>query len=263
MKTHPYADLFPMFTPSELVDLADDIKENGLEHPVITFEGKILDGRNRYEACKMAKVEPKTREYKGKDALGYVIRHNLKHRRHLSVALRAEIAANVATMSHGGDRSKASNDALTTQDEAARLLGVSRSSVTRAKKKKLPPEAASWTVEDLKKNDELMDLFTAISAVYGNDHTRAIRTGTIGLKLADIRMLAKLPKEKMLEIKDLIMEEHWTPKRCLDFLNKMPVDDTTLEEMRLFCLGLPEKELVVDLNGFRHTCVPLSRVKKG
>ncbi len=46
--------------------------------------------------------------------------------------VRAMIAAKLAKLKHGGDRIKASNDALT-QDQAAELLSVSPASLDRAK----------------------------------------------------------------------------------------------------------------------------------
>jgi len=45
-----------------------DIKENGLVEFIVLHEGKILDGRNRYNACNDAGVEPKFVEYEGEDA---------------------------------------------------------------------------------------------------------------------------------------------------------------------------------------------------
>jgi len=55
------------------------------------------------------------------------------HRRHLDASQRALVAAKIATLGHGGDRSKASIEALPTQREAADLLNVSRPSVQRAR----------------------------------------------------------------------------------------------------------------------------------
>jgi len=85
---HEYADLFPILTGEDFSALVDDIKENGLLEPIWLFEGKILDGRNRYLACEEAKVEPRFVEYEGKDALGFVVSVNIK-RRHLTLEQRA------------------------------------------------------------------------------------------------------------------------------------------------------------------------------
>ena len=65
MKTHNLASIFPMMNEKEFKELKEDIKQNGLIDTIITFEEKILDGRNRYNACKELGVEPKFKEYKG------------------------------------------------------------------------------------------------------------------------------------------------------------------------------------------------------
>jgi len=116
----------------------EDIRKNKLQAPIIIYEGKILDGRGRYNACvELAKhgVETgfKTQLYTGPDPRRYVVSANVK-RRHLNESQRALIAAQLATYTHGGDRTgKASIDALT-QNEAAVLLNVSEPSVERATK---------------------------------------------------------------------------------------------------------------------------------
>ena len=45
---HSLADTFPLMGPEELKDLTEDIRKNGLRERITYFEGKILDGRNRY-----------------------------------------------------------------------------------------------------------------------------------------------------------------------------------------------------------------------
>jgi len=65
---HEYADLFPMLDGAEFDALVRDIKHNGLHEEIVLYEGKILDGRNRYLACLEAKVEPRFEQYRGNDA---------------------------------------------------------------------------------------------------------------------------------------------------------------------------------------------------
>jgi hypothetical protein len=67
----------------DLAELAADIKANGLREPVGLWDGAIIDGRNRYKACKIAGVEP---VFKGLDfpggeagALAYVVSRNLAY----------------------------------------------------------------------------------------------------------------------------------------------------------------------------------------
>lgn len=131
-KDHPLANLLPLLTQPELRDLADDIRANGLLAPVTLFEGKILDGRNRYRACKLAGVEPKFREFKGKDALAFVLSANV-HRRHLSESQRAMIAARVATMERGRPQGEGEAGSKKATADAARELDVSPATVKRAK----------------------------------------------------------------------------------------------------------------------------------
>lgn len=141
-ETHPIADIFPMLPPDELQRLADDIASRGLLDPVVLLDDMVLDGRNRYAACLLAKVTPDFVEFTGDDALGYVIAKNL-HRRHMNESQRAAVAAKLANMRQGGDRpsSKDSNfeDAdlhvrnQVSQSEAAAMLNVSPRLVAQAK----------------------------------------------------------------------------------------------------------------------------------
>jgi hypothetical protein len=92
---HPAALLFPELPEDELRDLADDIKKNGLLHPIIVLNGKIVDGRNRLKACKLASVEPRFDPFaNGGDPLDFVLSCNLL-RRHLTPAQRREVIAAV------------------------------------------------------------------------------------------------------------------------------------------------------------------------
>lgn len=85
MKWHPASCIFPMLDESGLQSLADDIRQHGQREPVVLFEGMVLDGRNRWMACKMAGIAPKTREFTGTRtaALAYVWSLNFE-RRHLN-----------------------------------------------------------------------------------------------------------------------------------------------------------------------------------
>ncbi|MDD3586197.1 MAG: MT-A70 family methyltransferase [Thermoguttaceae bacterium] len=135
---HPIADIFPMLSNDELNVLADDIKENGLEVPITLFEGKILDGRNRFQACMIADVDATFVEYTGDDPLQFVVSHNL-HRRHLNESQRAMAAARIANGSWGGYRGangKIASCTERTQKNAADMLNVSERSVRSANKVK-------------------------------------------------------------------------------------------------------------------------------
>lgn len=134
-KPHPLADLFPMMDDDAFLDLAQDIEKHGQREPIIIYENKILDGRNRYKACQMLGFSPRFKEYNGNDALGFVISLNLK-RRHLTESQRSMVAANLANLSDGQRKVVRSANLPTSpvsQPEAAKMLNVSERSVRTAK----------------------------------------------------------------------------------------------------------------------------------
>lgn len=156
LKHHPFSNLFPMLSDSELSDLATDIKLNGQVETVKLHRGMILDGRNRYAACAKFGLGVSTELFQGgdRDALNWVISKNLK-RRHLTESQRAMVAAKLATLKLGDNQhSQAAPigagfhdllsdvDAATpppappepavSQQEAADLMNVGRRSVQRA-----------------------------------------------------------------------------------------------------------------------------------
>lgn len=88
---HEIANIMPLMNDEEIETLAQDIKENGLHESIILFEGKILDGRNRYKACERAGVKPHFEHYAGSSAVSFVISLNVK-RRHLTASQKAAIA---------------------------------------------------------------------------------------------------------------------------------------------------------------------------
>jgi hypothetical protein len=89
LRAHPYADMFPLLAESELAELVESIKANGLLSPtVLTADGLILDGRNRYRSCQIAGVEPEFVTYEGDDLAEYVIDANAT-RRNQSTGARA------------------------------------------------------------------------------------------------------------------------------------------------------------------------------
>ena len=99
MEYHEYANLFPMMSSAEIKELCADMVANGYDEtsPIVIFEGKILDGRNRQLAADTAGVTPNYIDFTGDDPVAFVIRHNL-HRRHLNETQRAVIASKIANM---------------------------------------------------------------------------------------------------------------------------------------------------------------------
>jgi hypothetical protein len=99
---HPLADKFPLMESDELRKLANDIVVNGLMEKITLYQGKILDGRNRYRACQLA-ATARDKKFKFErtdfrdlrcdiDPLAFVISANI-HRRHLTAEQKRDLLA--------------------------------------------------------------------------------------------------------------------------------------------------------------------------
>jgi hypothetical protein len=208
LKFHDVANLFPMLDANELKALASDIFENGQREPITLFEGKILDGRNRYVACLDAGVEPLFTEYKGRHPIDFVISLNLK-RRHLNESQRAMAAAKLANLSDGqrADRVAGSIDLPT----AAKMLNVSEPSIKRARsvQREADPEivkavesgdvsvSAAAQFARLPKEEQARQIEQAaspayaIKAVKASRRRRAPTNDQAGVHAAEVANLAK------------------------------------------------------------------------
>ena len=159
---HELANLFPLMDESQYSDLVADIKENGLVESIVLHEGKILDGRNRYNACNDAGVEPNFVEYEGEDALSYVISLNL-NRRHLNESQRAMIGARLANMKVGKKSLYRENSTDITNNDAAQKLNVSDYSIKKAKKVQKEDFPKQKPTNKLTRQEEYLEELEALS----------------------------------------------------------------------------------------------------
>jgi hypothetical protein len=135
---HPFADAFPMMTDQEHAALVADIKANGVRDNIILYQGKILDGRNRYKALvELGRdldgyVDEEVEGFLDDDeeALAYVISKNLV-RRHLNESQRAMVAAKLSDLQTGQRADQVQGLPI---GRAASMLNVGERSVARAKK---------------------------------------------------------------------------------------------------------------------------------
>ena len=98
LRPHPLASLFPSLADRDYESLKEDILRNGLREPIVTHEGAIVDGRERYRACRELGIEPEYREWDGAGSLlDLIVSLNLR-RRHLSESQRSLIAARLAEL---------------------------------------------------------------------------------------------------------------------------------------------------------------------
>ncbi len=87
MEFHPYSEEYPLMPAFELGRMEQGMVQFGFDarFPIVRYQGKILDGRNRYLASSAAKVKPVYVDFTGTDeeALQFVQRAN-EERRHLA-----------------------------------------------------------------------------------------------------------------------------------------------------------------------------------
>ena len=152
MNTHPCAEMLPMLSKSELAELADNIKKEGLINPCVRQGDTLLDGRNRLAACAIAGVEPRFTEYKGDSPVAFIIGANLA-RRHLDkgqkIALSLELEPFFAEearkrQAHGQTapgkslvenvpQALSQSQNVKSRDQAAKTVGISGKLVSKAK----------------------------------------------------------------------------------------------------------------------------------
>jgi len=83
LTAHPLAKLFPDLPDREFASLVEDIRENGVKIPILVYRGQILDGRQRYRACRELNIRCPTVTWNGRDPWLEVQSRNLV-RRHLA-----------------------------------------------------------------------------------------------------------------------------------------------------------------------------------
>jgi ParB-like chromosome segregation protein Spo0J len=140
VKFHPLADLVPPMTDEEFATLVADIEANGVQQKIVLYQGKILDGRNRYRAMQALKYTDEfiraectslhemlgyayTRDVPKDEALKWVISANLR-RRDLTPEKKTEVLAKLVAAQPGkSDR------------ELAKQAGVSHPTIAKARRK--------------------------------------------------------------------------------------------------------------------------------
>jgi N6-adenosine-specific RNA methylase IME4/ParB-like chromosome segregation protein Spo0J len=202
---HPYAKMFPRMADAAFEELKRDIQLNGLRQPIILYQGLILDGRHRYQACSDLDIEGAQEVFAGTDdeALQYVISTNL-HRRHLNESQRAMVAAELVNLAHGQKKADVQIwTAPVSSADAAKRLNVGRSSVHMAK-----------AVRD-----------------HGSEDLRErVKSGNMAVSVAE--KIARMPKNKQAEILKAAKPEHAIKKMARAEREQALADKTITTSLR-------------------------------
>jgi N6-adenosine-specific RNA methylase IME4/ParB-like chromosome segregation protein Spo0J len=133
LEIHEAANLFPEMSAQEFEELKKDIGMNGLQMPILLYQGKVVDGRHRLRACTELAIQPRFEEMNAANDAKVnqaVISINLR-RRHLTESQRAIIAARLTNSTLGTNQHTAG---AVSQQKVAKDLGISVDSVLRGKK---------------------------------------------------------------------------------------------------------------------------------
>ena len=118
--------MFPAMEGEAFDALVEDIAARGLLHPIILYKGKILDGRNRYNAAKAAGHKFVERDFKelppGADPEAFVISANMQRRQLTTEQKREFIAKQIESKPAASDRA------------LARLCGCDNKTVAKVRK---------------------------------------------------------------------------------------------------------------------------------
>ena len=129
LELHSLSTIVPEMTPEDFGRLKESIAQRGflVEHPIVLFEGLILDGGHRYRAAQELGVTPAFREFTGSEAQAraFILASNAD-RRHLTKSQVAQVFVNANAMAP-------KHNQLTTKQIAARS-GTTDKAVREAQK---------------------------------------------------------------------------------------------------------------------------------
>jgi N6-adenosine-specific RNA methylase IME4 len=149
MHAHSVANLFPMMNNDEYAALVADIHQHGQREPIWLLDGQIIDGRNRWQACRDLGIQPITRNYTGAtdtaSLIAFVVSLNLK-RRHLNSGQLAIVALDIEkTLAQANPPGRPSGEEMCQRidtftaplgrnaEQAAAIVGTNRQYVSDAK----------------------------------------------------------------------------------------------------------------------------------
>jgi len=134
---HPLCAAFPRASDKDMAEIVDNMRRHGFDpaHPIVLLDGKILDGRNREEAARIAGVKPIYAPFAGDDPMVFVIRVNIA-RRQLKESQKGMVAARLAEATVGRPKGNPLSDrgfSKKTREKAAKELNTDYGNVDAAR----------------------------------------------------------------------------------------------------------------------------------
>lgn len=170
-----FRSLIPPLSDDEYMRLERSIIAEGVRDPIITWQGTIVDGHNRYRICQEHGIAFKTAEivFGSKDAAKIWIIENQFGRRNLNSYQKSVLALQLEPLyaaeakrrllegnSRGGSKSSQKSDETSsapfrTDERIAQVAGVSRDTIRKVKA--IETEAAKGNEAAIEARQKLMD----------------------------------------------------------------------------------------------------------
>ena len=192
-----FESLIPPLTEDEYQRLERSILAEGVRDPIITWNGTIIDGHNRYRICEEhdIKFTTKEKDFESRDAAKIWIIENQFGRRNLSKYDRSVLALQLESMyaeeakkKIGGDkRSKAYRETIPqisaecskgseTRDKVAAIAGVSHDTIRKVKI--IETEAAKGNPTAIKAREDIRTGKKSINKAHQSVHPNGDESDT-------------------------------------------------------------------------------------
>jgi ParB-like chromosome segregation protein Spo0J len=241
--------------------MVEGLKENGFDkaHPIILYEGKILDGVHRYKASKRTKTKPVFKNFTGDDPYAFVVQENLG-RRNLTPSQAAMIGAELVERMKEAEKAekeaakknrhrprKKARAKGSKAGRAAKAMGVSERNVAgasalrkgsprlaeevktgRKSLHKATKELEAEKSKEKEKTDEFVKAVDVIERVISKEFAATARKK---LKAKEILEMASLDTAEIKRIAPFI-ESGWSLKAALGYKSQSLSYGHTLRQLR-------------------------------
>jgi len=241
---HERSSIFPLIEGEDFESLVEDIRKFGQLEEGALFKGKILDGRNRYRACKILNIPFRAKEYSGKmEPLDYIISQNL-HRRHLNIAQRSEIG--LLLLEEEEKKAKKRYD-----ETVGRPKKIDNKVIIDFKKEKEPSSVVkvaprvkigSMTLQKAKKIKKVAEKDSEIKKEWNRALKGDSTVGTVYKKVQEKEIIEKLPED----VKKEVMKKELTVKEAKDVVESFKEPEIRKEAIKTIKKEKKEHERTMD-----------------
>lgn len=187
LESHPIANVFPMMTEDEHSTLLGSMRGVGFDpsKPVILYEGKILDGRNRYKAASELGLDVPFRQWTDADGNPWeLVRRENTARRDLEASTKA---ACVLQLVRGSSAWEEAKEAARSAGNAARTAGLKRG--------KEPPTSLRRSSDEKRRSDDSPSVPNASTSLPKAQHEHVRLAQAAGVSPATAARVLSLEKK--------------------------------------------------------------------